>query len=136
MKKTITRFFCLVLCLMFTVSVTIANATENSEIMPRLTGIDSQAVSLSISEYGRASCWCAIFVSTGYSVDVTMDLEQDGIVIKTWTASGSSGARVELSKPYYVVEGHDYQVVVTTRVKTLEGSYLLSYTLESYVESY
>ena len=136
MKKAITKFFCLVLCLMLTVSVTLASATEKSEIMPRLTGIDSQAVSLTISEYGRASCWCLILVSTGYTVDVIMDLEQDGTVIKTWTASGSSGGRVELSKPYYVAEGHDYQVVVTTRIKTLEGSYLFSYTLESHIKGY
>lgn len=136
MKRVVKKFFCLVLCLMLTVSVTIASATENTGIMPRLTGIDSHAISLSISESGRASCWYLIYVTHGYSVDITMALEQDGTAIKTWTASGSSGERVELSKPYYVVEGHDYQVVVTTRVKTAGGSYLLSYTLESYVESY
>lgn len=133
MKRTFEKAFCVVLCMMVIVTVTIANATERTEIMPRLTGINAQSASISIDENGRALCGCSVIAKTGYSVEVTMALEQDGSEIKTWTGSGS---RVDLAKPYYVTSGHDYQVVVTTRVKTMEGSYLLSYTVESPVDSY
>lgn len=136
MKKVFLKMLCLILCLTAVASVTVVSAEESTAIMPRLTGIDAQAVDLSISANGRADCWCLIFVDTGYSVDVTMTLEQDGTAIKTWTGSGSSGSRVELDKSYYVIKDHDYQVVVTTRVKTAGGSYLLSYTLESNIEHY
>ena len=130
MKKHFVKMLCLVLCL--TLVAVVATAAENTEVMPRFTGIDAQTASLEINEYGRALCGCSVLAKTGYSVEVTMDLEQDGSVIKTWTGSGS---RVDLAKPYYVTPGHDYQVVVTTRVKTMEGSYLLSYTIESPVDS-
>ena len=133
MKRTFEKAFCVFLCMMVIVTVTISNATERTEIMPRLTGINAQAASISIDENGRALCGCSVIAKTGYSVEVTMALEQDGNEIKTWTGSGS---RVDLAKPYYVTPGHDYQVVVTTRVKTMEGSYLLSYTVESPMDSY
>ena len=134
MKKLFVRTLCMVAMFAMLISTAVvADAAEESGIMPRLTGIDSQAVILEISDSGRADCWCLVLASSGYSVDVTMALEQDGIVIKTWTGSGTT---VELSKSYYVTKGHDYQVVVTSRVKTLGGLYLLSYTLESQIESY
>ena len=134
MKKILMKTLCLIsLCVMMFSMVTVSVAAEKVEIMPRFVGIDSQAVQLQIDENGRAACWCLVYADTGYSVEVTMELERDGTVIKTWTGSGS---RVELSKSYYVTRNHDYQVIITSRVKTLEGSYLLSYTTESLVESY
>ena len=134
MKKMLTKVLCIATLFAILLATTIvASASERAEIMPRMTGIDAHAVNLQISESGRAACWCLVYASSGYSVDVTMELEQDGVVIKTWTGSGTT---VELSKSYYVTSGHDYQVVVTSRVKTLGGTYLLSYTLESHIESY
>lgn len=133
MTKAIKKALCLALCLMMVVSVTIASATEETGIMPRLTGIDSQATRLSIGDLGRASCWCLVLADGGYSVDVTMSLEKDGVSIKTWTGSGAS---VDLEKTYYVTEGHDYQLIITSRVKTSGGLYLLTYTMESQIVHY
>lgn len=134
MKKLFVRTLCMVAMFAMLISTAVvADAAEESGIMPRMTGIDAHATDLVISDSGRADCWCLVLADGGYSVDVTMALEQDGVVIKTWTGSGTT---VELSKSYYVASGHDYQVVVTSRVKTLGGLYLLSYTLESQIESY
>lgn len=133
MKKVFAKILGLVLCLILVASVTIAGAAERSEVTPRFTGIDAQVVSLTINEYGRANCDCSVLAKTGYSVDVTMALEQDGTAIKTWTGSG---ARVDLSKVYYVAENHDYQVIVTSRVYTSGGSYLCSYTTDSQIYSF
>ena len=133
MKKLFTKTFTLALCIVIAATVTIVGA-EETEIMPRFVGINMQAAGLTINEYGRATCSCSVIVKTGYSVDVTMTLEQDGVAIKSWT--GSSTSRVDLSNPYYVSSGYDYQVIVTTRVSTSQGSYLCSYTTESPVKSY
>lgn len=134
MKRMLSKMLCVLsLCAMLFSMVTVVGAAEKVEVMPRFVGIDSQAVQLQINENGRAQCWCLVYADTGYSVEVTMELERDGTVIKTWTGSGST---VELLKYYYVTKNHDYQLIITSRVKTLEGSYLLSYTLESHIESY
>ena len=133
MKKLFVRAFTLALCIVIAVSVTVASA-EETRVTPRFVGIDMVVAGLTINEYGRATCSCSVLVDTGYSVDVTMSLEQDGVAIKSWTGSGTS--RVDMSNPYYVTSGHDYQVIVTTRVSTSQGSYLCSYTTESSVESY
>ena len=134
MKRMLIKTLCVVtLFAMLITTTVVVGAAEKSTIMPRMTGIDAHAVNLEISSSGRAACWCLVYATSGYSVDVTMALEQDGVVIKTWTGSGS---RVELDKSYYVTSGHDYQVVVTSRVKTSGGLYLLSYTLESDIKSY
>lgn len=133
MKKLFVRVFMLALCIVIMVSVTVASAEETG-VTPRFVGINMQYAALTINEYGRATCGCSILVDTGYSVNVTMSLEQDGVEIKSWEISSSSN--VDMSKPYYVTSGHDYQVIVTTRVSTSQGSYLCSYTTESPVKSY
>ena len=133
MKKLLIKTLCLVTMFAMLISTAVVAGAEESTIMPRMTGIDAHAVNLVISDSGRADCWCLVFATSGYSVDVTMELEKDGTVIKTWTGSGT---RVELEGSYYVTKGHDYQVVVTSRVKTSGGLYLLSYTLESDIKSY
>lgn len=133
MKKLFKKAFTLALCLVIAATVTVVSA-EETRVMPRFVGVDVIVANLTINEYGRASCGCSVLVDIGYSVDVTMTLEQDGVAIKSWTGSGSIS--VDMSKPYYVTSGHDYQVIVTTRVSTAEGSYLCSYTTESPVKSY
>lgn len=134
MKRMLVKTLCIVTMFAMLISTTvIASTAEESTIMPRMLGIDAHATDLVITNRGRADCWYLVYATSGYSVDVTMTLEQDGVVIKTWTGSGT---RVELSESHNVTSGHDYQVVTTSRVKTLGGTYLLSYTLESQIESY
>lgn len=134
MKKLSMKALCLILCMVIMTMVTVVSADDSLGIMPRFVGIDAQVANLTIDGNGRASCGCSVLVDTGYSVNVTMSLEQDGTPIKSWT--GSSTSRVDMSKPYYVTAGHSYQVVVTTRVSTAGGSYLCSYTEYSPVKSY
>lgn len=132
MKKTLKKALLLAMtCFLFAASINVVSGIEQSGNMPRLTGIDLHTASISIDENDCALCGCSVLAKTGYSVSVTMALERDGVAIKTWTGSGS---RVDMEKPYYVTKGHDYQVVVTTQVKTAGGLYLLSYTIESPVE--
>lgn len=134
MKKMLKKTLLMAMaCFLFVASLNVVSGEERSEIMPRLTGIDLHTASISIDKNDCAFCGCSVLAKTGYSVDVTMALERDGVTIKTWTGSGS---RVDMEKPYYVTKGHDYQVVVTTRVKTTGGLYLLSYTIESPIEHY
>lgn len=134
MKKLLVKIICMViLCVTFTTAITVTCATELTVIEPRFTGIDAMAASLSINDNGRALCGCSVLADTGYSVNVTMELECDGTEIKTWTGSGS---RVDLAEPYYVTKNHDYQVVVTARVNTSGGLYLYTYTEQSSVKSY
>ena len=133
MKKLFMKCFALTMCIVIAASVTVVGA-EETRGTPRFVGINMIVANLTINEYGRASCGCSVLVDTGYSVDVTMTLERDGVAIKSWTGSGSS--RVDMSNPYYVTSGYDYQVIVTVRVKTAEGSYLCSYTEHSPVKSY
>ena len=133
MKKAVMKTLCVVALFAMIVSTTVANEAAAAEIMPRLTGIDAHVAGLTIEANGRAVCGCTVLAKTGYSVDVTMALERDGIAIKTWTGSGTS---VDLAESYYVTKNHDYQVVVTSRVKTIGGTYLLSYTIESPVKHY
>ena len=133
MRKKLVNILCLALAITIAMSITVVSAAEKGSIMPRFVGIDAQAISLTINEYGRANCDCSVSAKSGYNVNVTMSLEQDGTEIKSWTGSGS---RVDLSKVYYVAEGHDYQVIITSRVYTSGGSYLCSYTGESHVYSY
>lgn len=133
MKKLFKKAFTLALCLVIAATVTVVSA-EETRVMPRFVGVDAIVASLTINDYGRADCDCSVLVDSGYSVNVTMTLEQDGVAIKSWT--GSSTISVDLSKSYYVLSGHDYQVIVTTRVSTAGGSYLCSYTTESPVKSY
>ena len=135
--KTTRRFLCLLLALvcvlpMLTV-LAYANDASKSETL-RYTGVSSITAGLTISSTGCASCSGSASTYTGYSVDLTMKLQRDGITIKTWSTSGENF--VPLSKSYYVTSGHYYQVVTSVDVYNSKGSYVATYSCTSSVKSY
>lgn len=107
--------------------------TQAAGIEPRFTGISSLSSGLSISSNGGAKCSGVAIVRSGYTVDLTVELKQDGNTIKTWTASGSD--RVSAGGTYYVMSGHEY--VVTTTAEVYEGRTLVeSPSTDSLTSSY
>ena len=124
------------LCLVISTPVTTAAAKNVDEpmIQPRYTGIFQFAVDLDISSSGYASCYGYVAPSSGYSVDLTMELQRDGTTIKSWTASGST--TFSMDKGYYVTKGHDYQVVLTANVKNSKDITVSTPSLTSNVVSY
>lgn len=111
-----------------------AATSEDTGIQPRYTGIFRFAVDLDITKAGYASCAASVSPNTGYSVDLTMELQQDGTTIKSWTASDSK--TFAMDKGYFVVKGHDYQVVATASVKNSNGVVVSTPSLSSNVVSY
>lgn len=134
MKKT-ARFICM-LCSVICV-FTLANAggvTKAVEIEERYTGISKLFVGIDISDYGIASCYGSATGRSGYYVDLTLELQQDGETIKEWHASGTGF--VEIDKIYAVASNHDYQTVVTATITTSEGTEIIEPPLESPVYSF
>lgn len=137
MKKTMRRTLCLLLSLacIVSMSVTFAYASEASKNeFFRYTGIASVAAGLTINSAGCATCTGDTIINSGYSVNLTMELQRDGSTIKTWSKSGST--IVSLSKDHYVTSGHNYQVVTSVDVYNSKGAYVATYSCTSNVKSY
>ena len=139
MKKRILHF--LLVGVMFTclfaanpVISSAASIAEDTVIQPRYTGIFRFSVDLDITKAGYASCYGSVSPNTGYSVDLTVELRQDGTTIKSWTESNSTTFSID--KGYFVVKGHDYQVVATASVKNSNGVVVSTPSLSSNVVSY
>ena len=111
-----------------------AAVPDESGIQPRYTGIHEFSVDLDISASGYASCYGAVAPLSGYSVDLTMELQQDGTTIKSWIGSGS--VDVVLERGRYVESGHIYQVVLTANIKNSKGVIVSSPTLRSDMKAY
>ena len=140
MKKTMHRTLCLLLSLICIVSIsaTFAYAVETSKVDPiepqRYIGIGGVSAGLTINNAGRATCTGDAIAYSGYSVNLTMELQRDGATIKTWTNSGTG--TVSLSKTYYVTSSHIYQVKTTAKVYSSSGTYVATYSCYSNIESY
>ena len=135
--KTTRRILCLVLttlCIFSSLTI-FAYADEASRDEPlRYTGIASIGAGLTINSAGKADCTGTTIIYSGYSANLTMKLQQDGTTIKTWTASDTSA--ITLSKSYYVMSGHNYQVVTSVDVYNSKGAYVATYSCSSNVKSY
>lgn len=135
--KTMYRVLCFILatvCILLTLTA-FAYANEASRENPlRYTGISGISAGLTISNIGGATCTGDAITYSGYSVDLTMELQRDGSTIKTWSKSGSTV--VSLSKTYYVTSGHNYQVVTSVDVYNSKGAYVATYSCTSNVKSY
>ena len=110
MKRSIRTAAALLLLLgTLTATLTAAQAVE-----PRFTGISMLTSTLNISTTGKASCSGTVTLKSGYTADLTVELQKDGSTIKTWTDSGSG--ILSAGGDYYVPTGHDYVVVTTATV--------------------
>lgn len=117
MKKTVRYSILMVLIFgMLLASITVAQAAT---IQPRYIVIRSLQATLSISEQGRASCVGQVYVTSGYTADLTVELKQDGTTIMTWKNSGSG--RFSAGGTYYVKSGHTFVVTVTAVVYDSNG---------------
>ncbi|WP_294856590.1 hypothetical protein [uncultured Oscillibacter sp.] len=111
-KKSIrATIFTLLLVSIFSASLVSARATQ-IELM--YTGVSSLSSSLTISTSGGATCAGRASVRSGYTVDLTVELKQDGSTIKTWTSEGTG--IVSAGGVHYVMSGHSYVVTTTATV--------------------
>lgn len=122
----------MVLLLIFALSTFgVQVAAKEPEITPRYTGISLLAASLDISSSGCASCYGYVNTNSGYTAVLTVELQQDGDTIKTWSASGTRD--FEILKDYWVASGHDYQVIVTATVRNSSGLIVGTPSIDSQV---
>lgn len=105
--------------MLLAVSVLIANFATAQAIEPRYTGITRINSTLTISAKGAARCDGSVNLQSGYTADLTVELKQDGTIIKTWTGSGSRA--VSAGGTYFVTSGHDYVVTTTATVYDKNG---------------
>jgi len=96
-----------------------ATNIQAANIEPRYIGIAQLRSSLNISSGGAASCTGKVILWDDYTADLTIELKQDGTIIKTWTKSGSGV--VSGGGTYYVASGHDYVVTTTVAVYDKDG---------------
>ncbi|KAF5065286.1 hypothetical protein [Oscillibacter sp.] len=138
MKKAIVRISALIfaLCCLVTTSAFAVSSTSVDTIQLRYTGIDSVSPYLTISSKGYATCNVVVQPSNGYSVDVTLELQQDGTSIKSWSGSATYPKTLSLGDSLFVVKGHSYQVVANAVIKNSSGRVVSSPTSSSKIVSY
>ena len=109
-------------------------AAQAVVIRPMYTGISSITSNLSISSDGAANCNGKATTQNGHTVDLTVQLRQNGKIIKTWTASGSGV--VSAGGIYYVASGYSYYVTTTANVYTSGGTLIESISKNSSTVTY
>lgn len=95
-------------------------SVQATEISPRYTGITVLTASVDVSSAGKATSNGKVMLRDGYTVDLTVELKQDGSTIKTWTTSGSG--IVTAGGTYYVKSGHTYTTTTTATVYDADGN--------------
>lgn len=133
MKKKAIRFISLSLALAC-IMTTLCIGASADEIEPRYTGIYALSADLNVNSSGRADCYGYVKTRSGYSADLTVELQRDGRTIKSWSDSGSG--TITISESYYVTSGHDYQVVVSANVYNAQGTLLEAPSTASIAVSY
>lgn len=133
MKKRFTRCVSLSLVLACIVA-TLCIGASATEIVPRYSGIIAINADINVSSSGRADCYGYVMIKDGYSAELTVALQRDGVTLKSWSDSGSD--EVEIEKPYYVTPGHDYQVIVTAVVRNSGGGIVERPSADSAIVSY
>lgn len=138
MKNFITRIagLALAVCCMVTVTTFATPTVSAVEMQPWYVGIDSVTPELKINSSGQASITVTTQPSSGYSVNLAIDLQRDGKSIKSWTASATYPDIVLFEKTYFVTKGHQYQVVTTATIKNSSGKVVSSPTSSSKSVSY
>lgn len=115
---------CLVISLILLVGILTANLATAQTVVPRYIGATDLYSSLDISSTGAARCDGEVDLRSGYTADLTVELQRDGVTIKTWRSSGNGD--VTAGGTYYVESGHDYVVVATATVYNSSGQWIES----------
>lgn len=132
MKKKVRSTILAILALgMLLSSISIVQA---STIEPRYTGLINLKGSLTISAQGKATCDGTVYLESGYTVDLKVELTRDGTTIKTWLNSGSG--TVSAGGIYYVTPGHTYVVTATATVYNANGRVVETQSHSSQERSY
>ena len=132
MKKITSIFICCILIVSCMVPCAFAFDEQShleQEIMePRYEIISIITATLNISDSGRAECYSAVKVPTGYKVELLAELQQNNggrwETIRDWEASGSN--RVSVSGPWYVMPGYSYRLKVTVTAYDSNGNFIES----------
>ncbi len=111
-----------------------ANLAAAQAVEPRYTGISMLTSSLNISSSGGASCKGTVTLKSGYTANLTVELQKDGTTIKTWTNSGNG--TLTAGSTYYVPSGHTYVVVTTATVYDSNSNVVESPSMNSAERSY
>ena len=120
--------------MLLAVSMLMAGFTTAQAVEPRYTGITRINSTLTISAKGAARCTGEIMLRPGYTADLTVELKQDGTIIKTWTGTGSG--TISAGSTYFVTSGHDYVVTTTATVYDSNGKIVESPSKDSAEVSY
>lgn len=111
-----------------------ANLATVQAVEPRYTGVSILTSTLNVSSQGAARCNGKAVLKSGYTADLTVELQKDGSTIKTWTSSGSG--TVTAGGTYYVPSGHTYVVVTTATVYDSNSKVVESPSMDSAERSY
>lgn len=135
MKKGCKVFLAILLsiCCIYTTSLC-GLAADIPTVSPQYIGVSDVFVDLSISSSGYASCYSSAKLNNGYTGTLKMSLYREGILVKSWSTSGSS--RITLDKGYYVSSGYRYQVIATVTVKNSSGYVVDIVTARTPTQSY
>ena len=120
--------------MLLAVSMLMAGFTTAQAVEPRYTGITRINSTLTISAKGAARCTGEIMLRPGYTADLTVELKQDGTIIKTQTGTGSG--TISAGGTYFVTSGHDYVVTTTATVYDSNGKIVESPSKDSAEVSY
>ena len=119
-----TRIF-LVLALF--VGVILASFVPCDAAEPYYVGFADMTAHLSISGSGKATCTSVCAARNGYTVDLTIELEQKSgntwETIRTWSEEGT---KISFEKSIYVVSGYDYRLKASADVHNSNGTLIES----------
>ena len=129
--KTHTRF---AISLFLALGMLITNLVAVQALELRYVGVSNLNSTLTISSKGAARCTGEIILRPGYTADLTVELKQDGTIIKTWTSTGSG--TISAGSTYFVTSGHDYVVTTTATVYDSNGKIVETLSKDSAKVSY
>ena len=136
----LSKLLAVMLCLsMAVLPAAAAHESEAAELepSPRYTGLVDAYVGLDINSSGRSTSTGEVYTRSGYTADVTMELQQkDGSQweeVRTWT---DVGADVYLEKDWYVASGYEYRVELSIEVSNSSGRVVDDVTIHSGIVEY
>lgn len=95
-------------------------------IEPRYDVISNISATLVISDSGRADCGASVIVPSGYTVDLTAELQQKvgnkWNTIHDWDSSGEH--YISTSGRWYVLSGYSYRLKVTATTYDSRGNFI------------
>lgn len=138
------------LCLSLVSSPVKAHAAESSTqeltilyLSPRFKFLSQISASLSISNFGRATCGGAFYIYDkydGYDSRMTMVLQQyedtGWTDLKEWSQDFTGTGAKLMEKSYYVSAGYRYRMIATVEILDSAGEVLETVSCDSPIKEY